>query len=193
MKKVKLFTIAALALSAVLLSCSANDEPTDKQSKEIALNIIEQKQKSSSFEKVIGTYDTSGNLIITADTLELKRVFQNQLKRDGINTTLGKIEMKKGTIGGTSKEHYYLLGTSNDGTVKIATSMFPSPTLVRTLVVLMRSNDFLNSTCTCNGCRRGCSPSYFENSDHYFEWECSDCEAGDPNDCRKSVTMSGSD
>lgn len=173
---------------SLLMSCSTGEEATDNKKGYITENTLNLAQKNSTIEKVVGTYDVNGNPTMTMDTLEIRTLFQNQLKHDGVTTTLNKIQLRRGIVGGTSKEYYYLLGVNNDSSVKIATGVIPSPTLVRTLIVLLRSPDFLNSTCTCNGCRRGCTPSYFENSNIEFEWECTECQVGDINDCRKTVT-----
>ncbi|QYJ68690.1 hypothetical protein [Flavobacterium litorale] len=189
MKKVKLFTIAALALGAVLLSCSANDEPTDKQSKEIALNIIEQKQKSSSFEKVIGTYDTDGNLTVTADKAELRNIFQNRLKKEGITIVLDKIEIREDVIEGTTDKYYYLIGMNRDTTVKVVTQLFPHPTLLGVLIAQMSHSNEFKKTCVCDGlCRRGCSPRLYTASDGVIDWECLPCS--NTTDCRKTITDS---
>ncbi|NDI99498.1 hypothetical protein GWA97_10475 [Flavobacterium sp. LaA7.5] len=182
--------ISLVAFGLLIFSCSANEEATDKSSEYMSINTdkVVYSQKSASFEKIVGTYDIDGNITITADTLELKTIFQNDLKSNGINTTLDKIEIRKGIVGGTTDEYFSLIAHNNDSTVYIATQVFPSPSLVRTLIVMMRSNGFFDSTCTCNGCRRGCTPNVFENDQHRFEWECTACQVGDANDCRKTVT-----
>ena len=129
-------------------------------------------------EEVVGL-DEAGNFKITSSLKNLKTEWADQLKKLDINSPFQSFEILSAHDKESGNEtYYYLLGTTEDKTTKMAT-------LLRLekgkFYFLTDEGDSPTGTVTCTGCAYGCNPEKVGS-----KWYCS---SGCGSDCKKSVTV----
>jgi hypothetical protein len=150
-------------IAIILTSCAGNAQITEK---EIGVN-----------EK--GVYK------ITIDQDFLKKVLEEQLRKDKNDAVLTEFKIKKDVMeNDTSKEYFILVAQNKDGSTKIAFDLELTDN-----VFFARFRELsLVSSCTCSGsCTSGCDPKHRMDDDGYVVWRCSACTQPGKT-CNKSVT-----
>ena len=124
---------------------------------------------------------------ITVDESFLKKILEEQLRKDKNDVVLTKFEIIKDVYENkTSDEYYILLAQNESGSTKIAFLLQLNSK--DEFVVSLKDDVLLRGTCTCSGCTRGCNPKREIDSDKEIVWKCSACS--NRGTCTKSVTVS---
>ena len=138
--------------------------------------------------KEIGVND-KGVYKITIDEDFLKKVLEEQLKKDKNDAVLTEFEIVKDSfVNDPSKVYYILVAQNSTGSTKIAFDLELNNDNV--FVASFNDNVVLRGTCTCSGCPRGCNARHTISSDNEIDWYCTACAKGTTGGCNKSVTVS---
>lgn len=143
--------------------------------------------KAQTNEKIVGE-NKNGVYEVTLTTAELKTLFYNSVNEKGLVAHLTSFVIKKDVVEGSTTEYYYLLGASDDNSIKMATTLkLAGHNLFAAEMSLQASNTF-SSSCTCSGtCTKGCDPKLYIDKDRESAWRCTSCTQKGKT-CNKSVT-----
>ncbi|WP_445454692.1 hypothetical protein [Flavobacterium sp. 25HG05S-40] len=155
-------------IAVVLIGCNSNGQTTQKE-----IGVVE----NDSYK-------------ITMDKVFLKKILEEQLRKDKNEAILTEFEIVKDTyVNEPSKEYYILVAQNKEGSTKIAFEL----ELNSNVFVASFKNDVLaRGTCTCSGgCTRGCNPRREVGPGNEIDWYCDACRKG--SGCSKSVTSTSLD